>query len=264
MWAPGRLVKDQLSYRRCDSCDAFFTETPGNPNLETALEEYETAYLQYLARDAADDRNHAELLTSLRRWGIPLVGPILDVGCGSGKFVRYLRDQGLDAHGVEPADALFDAFLDEPYFHRDLEAAIRAAGGRFAVVFALDVVEHVAEPLEFLRALRAGAVPNGYVVLSTPDAGSRVAKALGHRWHHVNRYHLSLLSRRALLRAAARVGLQAQGIEHPGRYRSAGYVARYLFEFGLRRPAPGFIGALDDRLFPVNLRDTMLVALATG
>jgi hypothetical protein len=50
-------------------------------------------------------------------------------------------------------------------------------------------------------------------------------------------------------------------MEHPGRYRSAGYVARYLFEFGFRRPSPRWVAALDRRFFAINLRDTMLASL---
>jgi SAM-dependent methyltransferase len=183
---------------------------------------------------------------------------VLDVGCGSGKLVRFLRDRGVEAYGVEPAEALFARFLaGDGRFFRDIDAAAAAAGRPFALVLALDVLEHVEDPVAFLGSLSVVAAPDGRVVVSTPDAGSLVARALGRRWHHYNRFHLSLLAPPTL----ARAGLRAGPVEHPGRYRSAGYVARYLFEFGFRRPSPGWVAALDRRFFAINLRDTMLASL---
>lgn len=47
-------------------------------------------------------------MSAIRRFGGSLAdGSIFDVGCGSGKFVRFLRSRGIEAYGVEPAEALF-------------------------------------------------------------------------------------------------------------------------------------------------------------
>jgi 2-polyprenyl-3-methyl-5-hydroxy-6-metoxy-1,4-benzoquinol methylase len=249
--------KDAVGYFDCSACGFRFSRQTTNPNLDQDLEQFESAYLQYLGDDPADDANFSALLRSV---AAPPRATWLDVGCGSGKFVRYLRRHGFDAEGVEPSAALFDHFLsDEPFFHRDLAAV---AGRRFAVVSALDVIEHVGDPVAFLAALRDAAEPTGTIVLSTPDIAGLTVRALGKRWHHYNRYHLSFLSPATLDDAARRAGLEVRSVTHPWRRRSLGYSVRYLCEFGLRRDAPRLAQRFDRIQLPVNLGDILLATLS--
>lgn len=257
------FVKDGVRYLDCAGCGARFAASGTNANFSTALVDYEGAYLQYLAAEPADERNHDELLAAVESLGGRLhTGPVLDVGCGSGKLVRHLRERGCDAFGVEPAEALFEHFLaDDDGFFCDLPAARGALDAPPLVVLAIDVLEHVERPVEFLRELGATMAPDGLLIVSTPDRGSRTARLLGRRWHHYNRYHLALFSASTIRVAARQAGLEVEGIRRPGRYRQLSYVARYLFEFGLGRRAPAWVRRLDSMFVPVNLRDTMLVCL---
>jgi SAM-dependent methyltransferase len=249
--------KDGVDYFDCTACAFRFSIQPTNPNLDQNLAQYEGGYLQYLADDPADAPNFARLL---RRLPVPPRATWLDVGCGSGKFVRYLRSQGFDARGIEPSEALFDHFLtDEPIFDREIAAV---GDRRFAVVSALDVIEHVADPATFLGSLRDALEPGGTIVISTPDAGAGTVRILGRRWHHYNRYHSSFFSPSTLDRAARRAGLTVESVSHPSRRRSVGYTARYLFEFGLRRPAPRIARSLDRVHVPINLGDVLLATLS--
>jgi SAM-dependent methyltransferase len=249
--------KDAVDYFDCSACGFRFSRQPTNPNLSQEIAQFESAYLQYLGDDPADEANFSALLRSL---SVPPRATWLDVGCGSGKFVRYLRRHGFDAEGVEPSAALFEHFLaDEPFFHRDV-AAVADRG--FAVVSALDVIEHVDDPVTFLATLREAADPDGTIVVSTPDMAGLTVRALGTRWHHYNRYHLSFFSKATLDDAANRAGLGIRSVSHPWRRRSLGYSLRYLFEFGLRHDAPRLARQLDRVQLPVNLGDILLATLA--
>jgi len=249
--------KDAIDYFDCSACGFRFSFQPTNPNLSQQLAQFESAYLQYLSDDPADEPNFAKLLRSI---AAPPRARWLDVGCGSGKFVRYLRRRGFDAEGIEPSEALFDHFLaDEPFFHRDLAAV---ADRRFAVVSALDVIEHVPDPVPFLASLRDAAEPTGTIVISTPDVAALAVRVLGKHWHHYNRYHASFFSPSTLDRAARRADLRVRSVSHPWRRRSIGYTARYLFEFGLRREAPKLARILDRVHLPINLGDVLLATLS--
>src|SRR4029450_10271708 len=127
-------------YWKCPDCSFRFATPDRNPNLANTLDEYEDAYLQYLAPDPADAAN----FDALYRWmrGIkPLEGSrLLDVGAGSGKLVRYLRRRGVDACGTEPSRGLFDRFLagDGAFTCASLDDGGVPAGS-FDVVTAFDV-----------------------------------------------------------------------------------------------------------------------------
>src|SRR5262245_15829759 len=108
------------------------------------------------------------------------------------QLVRYLRQRGVDAHGIEPSRALFERFLsgDASFSCTTLDDE-RIAPGSFAVVTAFDVIEHVSDPVGFLRRAVATLEPGGVFFLSTPDVESPTARLFGRRWHFYYRYHLS-------------------------------------------------------------------------
>src|SRR6202166_1082233 len=87
---PTRLfVKEEVPYYSCPGCEFCYAKPVGNPNFPEDLEGFESAYLQYLDADSADEKNHAYLCSWMARYGNLKGRTLLDVGCGSGKLVRY-------------------------------------------------------------------------------------------------------------------------------------------------------------------------------
>jgi len=257
------FVKGGVPYWRCRACQFRFATPPTNPNLSNDLADFEPSYLQYLDADPTDEVNFADT----RRWieqFTPLAGKtVLDIGAGGGKWVRWLRRQGIEAYGVEPSDALFTRFLrdDSAFAHGTLSDDLALSQRTFDVLTAFDVLEHVERPVEFLQQAAARLNPGGALFLSTPDVGSPVARALGSKWHFYCAYHLSYFDQQTLARLASQLGLQPLDSRYRGRRRSLGYAARYFFEFLLRRRSPGWVRRLETVTAPVNLHDTMHVCL---
>ena len=254
-----RFVKDGIPYMVCINCHFSFSYSPRNANFQSTLEEYETGYLQYLNSDPSDAKNFG----ALRRWmenHVCLEGSrILDIGCGSGKWVRFLHGLGMDSSGIEPSETLYRHFLSGETFFR--KAAIDdpqlSLTGPFDIITAFDVLEHVQAPLVFLQHVTALLKDEGWLFVSLPDAGSRLSRLLGKHWHHFNRYHFSFFDASSLSRTAKSIGLVTRGISWYGRHRSLGYLFRYGFEFIMRREAPAMIRSLDRIYFTLNLFDTM-------
>lgn len=254
--------KQQTDYWACAACTFRFATPDVNPNLTQTLDGYEDAYLQYLAADASDAANFAALSGWMERFA-PLAGKrLLDVGAGSGKLVRYLREHGVDAHGIEPSRALFDRFLsdDAAFTCATLDELHASNPSTFDIVTAFDVIEHVADPCGFLRGVSACLEPGGVFFASTPDVESLTARTFGRRWHFYYPYHLSYLGPRTMARAAAPYGLRVIEVSHRGRLRSAAYMVRYAAEFICGIRAPGWARWFEHRYVPVNLFDTTYVA----
>jgi 2-polyprenyl-3-methyl-5-hydroxy-6-metoxy-1,4-benzoquinol methylase len=256
------FTKQQTDYWRCPACTFRFATPEVNPNLTKTLDGYEDAYLQYLSADASDAANFRALWRWMEAFA-PLSGKrLLDVGAGSGKLVRFLREQGVEAHGIEPSSALFDRFLSgAPSFTAATLDQFLALNPRsFDIVTAFDVIEHVPDPAGFLGAAAAFLEPGGTLFVSTPDVDSVTARAFGRRWHFYYPYHLSYLGPQTIARAAAPHGLRVLDVRHRGRLRSVAYMLRYAAEFICGIKAPRWARWFDDRYLPVNLFDTMYVA----
>ena len=99
---------------------------------------------------------------------------VLDAGCGAGYGSAELARAAERVVGVDRAPEAI-AFARAHYSHSHLsfeEASCEAlphAGGSFELVVAFEVIEHLADWRGFLREARRVLVPNGQLVVSTPN-----------------------------------------------------------------------------------------------
>jgi 2-polyprenyl-3-methyl-5-hydroxy-6-metoxy-1,4-benzoquinol methylase len=257
------FIKQEVPYFRCQTCQFVFSVPEENPNLANIIEDYEPSYIQYLEESPEDKRNYEALLEWMKTTSHLDGKRLLDVGCGSGKFVRFLRTNGIDAFGAEPSQALYERYLHDDlfFFASSIDQLLaNPKVGHFEVITALDVLEHVARPAELLEDIAQLLKEEGVLFLSTPDLGSLCAKLLGKHWHFFNRYHLSYFTKQTLQRTAQQTGLKMTAFARRGRSRSIGYMLRFGldFLFGVKAtPVPGFLDRLS---IPVNLFDTLYLA----
>jgi len=103
-------------------------------------------------------------------------GPVrlLDIGCGAGLAAEALAGLGHDVLGLDAAaDAIAAANAHAAGQDMSLSYRVGAAedlaaeGARFPVITALEVIEHVADPAEFLRLLAQLIEPSGLLFIST-------------------------------------------------------------------------------------------------
>lgn len=113
------------------------------------------------------------LYTEALRW-LP-VRPIVDLGCGTGRFARLLADHGFTAYeGVDfspAATAEARRYVPEPGFRfrvTDLADWQPAPGSSNTIYVTLETLEHLDDDIDLLRR-----IPNGHqLLLSVPSYDS--------------------------------------------------------------------------------------------
>ncbi len=139
------------------------------------------AYTEFLHdQDEAFFAKYADTLQAA-----PTGRRLLDVGCGVGQVLRRWKNSGSDAWGVE---------VSLPSVSRAQEAGLNCRhydgtrlpfpDAHFDGAGALNVLEHVEQPEEFISELARVVKPSGRLVISSPN----FFRAIGFRdYHHTMR-----------------------------------------------------------------------------
>lgn len=200
----------------------------------------------------------------------PTAHTMLDVGAGAGALVAEGERLGLEAVGVEPSTAFVQQARAAT--HSDVVQGVfphpALADRTFDIVFMVDVLEHVPDPVALLAAAGRALAPGGVLVVITPDCGSVAARRLHHRWWHYRVAHVGYFSHHSLRVAVQRAGLRVVAETRPVWYFRVRHLARRVAAYvpalapfnalAVRVPPLSWIYAL---VVPVNLRDSLLVVL---
>jgi 2-polyprenyl-6-hydroxyphenyl methylase/3-demethylubiquinone-9 3-methyltransferase len=105
----------------------------------------------------------------------PLKGKTaLDVGCGAGLLTEPLARLGAAVTGIDASpDVIAVARKHATAMGLEIDyrvGDVQALDGQFDLITCMEVVEHVAEPEPFVRALAKRLAPDGLLVMSTPNA----------------------------------------------------------------------------------------------
>lgn len=151
----------------------------------------------------------------------------LEVGCGRGEVVAYLRDAGIDALGMDISETVVRLALEKNpgcrFVCHPVEALPWPGGAAsYDLVVSFEVLEHLLEPRDLLagacRALRA----DGYLALTTPFHGAAKNVALAvhgfDRHFHVDGPHIRFFSDRSLARLLDETGFDILEVKHFGRF----------------------------------------------
>jgi 2-polyprenyl-3-methyl-5-hydroxy-6-metoxy-1,4-benzoquinol methylase len=108
---------------------------------------------------------------------------LIDVGAANGYFVKLANEQGFKAFGIEISSSAVEwaAKLGRPVAQGTLETL--EDNRIYDVITVLDVLEHIPEPLIFLKIARSKIADNGILLINVPNLGSFFSKVCGKKWH---------------------------------------------------------------------------------
>lgn len=227
---------------RCRSCRLWYLSPRlAEPLMQASyaddayFEGGEAGYSSYQAQEATLRPTFRRFLGELSRRGMAgSGGKLLEVGCAYGFF-------------LDEAKGFFDHRTGTDYSPAALERARGRAdrlllggadqlapGELFDCIACIHVIEHIYDPVAFLRTLARHLRPGGWLVLATPDMGSFWRPLLRYRWPFFKiPEHVTYLDRRTLAALLGRAGL--------GEVQALPYASAFSLELigeKLGRPLP--------------------------
>lgn len=201
----------------------------------------------------------------------PARGALLDVGCWVGFLLDEAEERGWEAWGVEPSEWAAGLARERVGPGRVQTGTLETSDlprKAFDAVHMGDVIEHLPDPASALERVRQLLSRDGVLYLALPDAGSRVARALGARWWSVLPTHLQYFSRASMRVLLERSGYVPLWMGTAPKSFSARYYAERLG--GYSRAAAGaavraaVVAGLADRMVAPDFHDRMAVLARVG
>lgn len=115
-------------------------------------------------------------------------GPVLDIGCGRGLLLGYLRDLGYEPHGIEFSETAARharQVLGLPVAVEDFVNAPHEKDRYNAVIF-WHSLEHFSNPVAAIGRAALALKPGGLLAVAVPNYESWQARVFGRHWFHLD------------------------------------------------------------------------------
>ena len=185
------VTRQNFTILRCNKCGLRLTQ--GVPGSEEMGSYYDSP--EYISHTGGS-RSVTDILYGIAR-GIMLhskkgsvkkltarnSGTILDIGAGTGHFLKYMKDGGWEVSGVEVSEAAREyaskvhglelrGTLDRTVFQEE----------SFDAVTLWHVLEHIHEPQEYLKTIYELTKPGGLLLIAVPNVASADARNYREKW----------------------------------------------------------------------------------
>ena len=186
-------VKDYLvsgeSFDLVHDTDLDFLKTFPQPQVEELPKYYESQ--EYISHTDEKRGLFSRLYQLVKKWSLQKkaklilqqhgeVGSLLDVGAGTGDFLKVAKEKGWQVHGMEPNKNAAKLALEKGI---DLKASLNDFEGKqFDVVTLWHVLEHIPDLEETILKLAALVKPQGALIIAVPNFKSFDARYYGKFW----------------------------------------------------------------------------------
>ena len=205
---------------KCDDCGFIYRSPSLDSNdLNILYEKFRDMSIRNESPDEYFDRitslpeseseNYQKILWIQKHLvdSLPDTGSILDVGCGGGVFLNSFQKifYNWNLFGVEPTTAFAD-LANRRASAKVLNCNYNSGlfSSKFDLVTCNQVLEHVIDPISFLKELKNDLKSSGILYLEVPDVSDFDTLPPDHDRFHMQ--HLSIFSIKTLERACSVAG----------------------------------------------------------
>jgi SAM-dependent methyltransferase len=175
------LTGARIDLLRCAACG--FGQPAGLPALPDYFgrmydQRWSDAWMEAEFHEGTKDLIFRATLRDLAGRLPPARRSLLDLGAHVGRLIHMAAKEGWRAEGVElnPRTSAYAARATGLPVHRADLRDLQAEGRRYGAVTLVDVLEHIAEPVGALHAVRAVLEPGGWIAVKVPHGPAQLLK----------------------------------------------------------------------------------------
>lgn len=147
---------------------------------------------------------------------------ILDVGCATGLFVRYVNSKGADGYGIDIQPDLIRIALE-----RNLKCNLKDLfdiSEKFDIINMSHIIEHLDYPVKYITHVHSILNENGFLIIETPCTGLISDTFLSDWRFYMPIEHIHLFSQDSLLNMLMRNGFSIQRLVRYGSGNTSGTI----------------------------------------
>jgi len=194
---------------KCLGCGIYFLpkeEIPGH--LELCYEEViDTNYIQNIN---SKEKTFKNAFSKIVKKYISDKSNILEIGSYCGIFLDILNKNNISAIGIEPSKWAVDYARNNNVLNiinSNIENFYNnVSNEKYNIIIAWDVIEHISDPLLIFKLGIKVQKGGDYIVISTIDIESSIAKILGYRWPWIMNMHIFYFGSKSLEYCANTIG----------------------------------------------------------
>ena len=210
----------------CCDCDHGFLATNSILDLKTYYEtEYRKEYSHNSEMSSTTPAELFEIYSKFQQNRLPHVlselekdSKLLEVGASAGQFLTHIKDQVETVHAIELDKDCCEFLTNNLNIENDsnyLEDS-KFSDEEYDVICAFQVMEHVDDPVYFLKSLKKNAKPGGKIFVEVPNLRDPLLTVWDIPSHHKFFYHsahLQYFTENSILTAAIKAGYSRSGVE---------------------------------------------------
>lgn len=234
---PVYQLRDKTIYR-CFNDDLFFSVDKKITRFVYDQDYYESSpYSQFpILKNIYFQNKINKILTLYPKKGLE----ILDVGCGWGDFLQILNKNHLEYLGIDLSQEAVAICREKGLncLKADLINLSKDSRQKYSVITFFQVIEHLKNPLKYLKAAKKLLKKNGILLITTPNNNSPLRFLFGPKWSVYNTpSHYFFYSKKSLGRLLKMSGFNNFEVKiDPPRFFSLNYVLERIFKKRLSVP----------------------------
>jgi len=234
-----RFITNGSPVCQCEDCDFMFVNP--QPSEEKLAEIYKADYFLGSESDYGEksvsgmkSRTAEMYLNHLLEYSGVKRGRLIEIGCGNGDFIALAKKKGFEVKGIEIsgyAANTANARIGEDCVVCGTLEKTELPSEYFDICVLFDVIEHVYDPVGFLRKIHELLKPDGVIFIVTPSLDSWSARLMKSNWVEFKTEHLHYFNRQTIQNILAKTGFNKVTIAPNYKHLTLEYINAHFQKF---------------------------------